>query len=162
MDTQRISQVQVFVLKYYTSRQLTSCKPPTQQHAFVCSLCPLWFVDALLQALHTYRNLTHVCNLIAWVIYEHLITLDREIRCVWFHKFTKGSVIFYLNRYAVLSMVIVLLIKDNIPSVHVCDSIVSFFSAAVTVLTHSMCFCDLEVSLHHFTTILILIKQNSS
>ena len=37
-----------------------------------------------------------------------------------------------------------------------------FSQLPFTVLTHSLCFCDLEVSLHHFTTILILIKQTSS
>ena len=47
-------------------------------------------------------------------------------------------------------MVIVLLIKDNIPSVHVCDPIVLSLSAAVHRSdTHSMYFGDPEVSLHY-------------
>ena len=63
--------------------------------------------------------LAHSLNLTAFAIYEHLITFYRELHCVWFHKFTKCSAIFYLNLYSLLALVIVLLMKDHMPSAYV-------------------------------------------
>ncbi|KAI0758517.1 hypothetical protein BC629DRAFT_1444043 [Irpex lacteus] len=51
--------------------------------------------------------------LFALVVYDHMITLHREIHSVWLQKRTKGSTIFVVNRYALLSLVVGLLVKDH-------------------------------------------------
>ena len=40
--------------------------------------------------------------LTAFIVWEHLITLDQEIRYFWRRKFTGAAVLFMLNRYIVL------------------------------------------------------------
>ncbi|KAI8986886.1 hypothetical protein BD414DRAFT_461354 [Trametes punicea] len=52
------------------------------------------------QATFTY-NLTFV-GAVAWLAFEYLITLDREVSLVWTRKFNGASVIFFLNRYIML------------------------------------------------------------
>lgn len=49
----------------------------------------------------------------ALVVYDHFLTLHREIHSVWLQKRTKGSTIFLVNRYALLSLVVGLLVKDH-------------------------------------------------
>ena len=76
---------------------------------------------------------TEIQLLTVVVFYDNLLTLPLESSLIWRGKVNLMKILFYLNRYAVLSMVIVLLIKDNIPSIHVCDpiNIVLFLSVAI-------------------------------
>ncbi|KAI0659123.1 hypothetical protein C8Q70DRAFT_933866 [Cubamyces menziesii] len=52
------------------------------------------------QTTYTY-NLTFM-GAVAWLGWEYLITLDREVRLVWRCKINSASVIFLLNRYIML------------------------------------------------------------
>ncbi|KAJ8487771.1 hypothetical protein ONZ51_g3950 [Trametes cubensis] len=52
------------------------------------------------QTTYTY-NLTFM-GAVAWLGWEYLITLDREVRLVWRRKINSASVIFLLNRYIML------------------------------------------------------------
>ena len=49
---------------------------------------------------------------LALVGYEHLITIAREVSCIWSRKFTGATVLFALNRYLLLLYVIV----QNLPT----------------------------------------------
>ncbi|KAI0758534.1 hypothetical protein BC629DRAFT_1550866 [Irpex lacteus] len=53
------------------------------------------------------------------VIHEHLITLYREVRCIWRQQRSKGLVLFVVNRYALLSLAVTLILKNSFPGVAV-------------------------------------------
>jgi len=42
----------------------------------------------------------------ALVLYDHLLTLNNEIRTIWFRPFTGASIVFLLNRYLCLAFII--------------------------------------------------------
>lgn len=48
------------------------------------------------------------CLSLALVVYDYIITFDKEVASVWCRKFTAVSALFYVNRYlAVLSAALV-------------------------------------------------------
>ncbi|KAI0091384.1 hypothetical protein BDY19DRAFT_930139 [Irpex rosettiformis] len=73
------------------------------------------------------------------VVYDHLITLHREVRSVWLHKRAKGSIIFLANRYALLALVVVLFVKDHTPSVQNCAVLERVYDASILMLCFSTC-----------------------
>ncbi|KAI0701048.1 hypothetical protein BC835DRAFT_1303840 [Cytidiella melzeri] len=52
-----------------------------------------------------------IYGLVALVVYEHLITVSREVRNVWSRKFSGAAVLFALNRYLLLVYILV----QNVP-----------------------------------------------
>ncbi|GJE85061.1 hypothetical protein PsYK624_011380 [Phanerochaete sordida] len=40
----------------------------------------------------------------AWLVYDHLLTLPLEIRCMWHAPFRGTSLLFYINRYGALAL----------------------------------------------------------
>ncbi|OSD07956.1 hypothetical protein PYCCODRAFT_1463221 [Trametes coccinea BRFM310] len=52
------------------------------------------------KSTYTY-NLTFV-TAVAWLAWEYIVTLDREISLVWTRKLNGASVIFFMNRYIML------------------------------------------------------------
>ncbi|KAI0758526.1 hypothetical protein BC629DRAFT_1550749 [Irpex lacteus] len=48
----------------------------------------------------------------ALATYDHLLTLHREVRCIWQQKCSKGTLLFVANRYALLSFAVILVTLD--------------------------------------------------
>ena len=59
---------------------------------------------------------------VALFLYDYLITLDREVRYIWSHKFCNASVIFFILRYSYLTAVI-LGIMDLVPLASKTDAV---------------------------------------
>lgn len=36
--------------------------------------------------------------------YEHLITFDEEVRCIWRRRISAATILFVVNRYAILAL----------------------------------------------------------
>lgn len=55
----------------------------------------------------------------ALATYDYLLTLHREVRCIWQQKCSKGTILFVANRYALLSFAVVLVTLDLTSNVRV-------------------------------------------
>jgi len=70
-------------------------------------LCPMSNLSQIAtEDIQTYEEFVtaNYCQFAAaaYIVYEHLITIDQEIHCIWQRKFSATSAVFYLNRYLLL------------------------------------------------------------
>lgn len=54
------------------------------------------------QLSHFRQRLTHESASLALCCYEHLITLADEVRCIWRRRVSGATILFLVNRYAIL------------------------------------------------------------
>ncbi|KAI0635104.1 hypothetical protein C8Q77DRAFT_1105834 [Trametes polyzona] len=83
------------------------------------------------QSTYTY-NLTFL-GAVAWLCWEYVITLDREVALVWKRKVNSASIIFFLNRYIMLVQFIIQLPISFTISDEVCvviNRVLAVFSVA--------------------------------
>lgn len=50
----------------------------------------------------------------ALLLYDYLLTLSTEVRCVWRKRFNGASLFFYVNQYGVIALRAVLLAQGTI------------------------------------------------
>lgn len=64
--------------------------------------------------------------MVALCCYEHLITFDDEVRCVWRRRISGASTLFLLNRYAILAASLVGVVQvvpwGTVPLVYISGS----------------------------------------
>ena len=51
---------------------------------------------------HAEHN-AHISTLLVLIVFEHLITTDREINLFWNRKFSGAAALFFTNRYFILT-----------------------------------------------------------
>ncbi|KAL4248674.1 hypothetical protein ABKN59_006270 [Abortiporus biennis] len=61
--------------------------------------------------LFIYYSVSGTAAAFALVLYEHIITVDQEVACIWRRKFNAASVLFIVNRYGVLAEAVINLLQ---------------------------------------------------
>lgn len=51
-----------------------------------------------------------------WLYYDYTLTIAEEVRCIWGRKFSGGTVIFLVIRYASLLEQVVLVVEQGLHS----------------------------------------------
>ena len=73
--------------------------------------------------------------LAALLVYEYIITFDRELRHIWQRKLSSATVIFVLNRYTILALYLVNLVRYLNPASANCAVLVRV-SQVLTILPY--------------------------
>ncbi|KAI0092855.1 hypothetical protein BDY19DRAFT_990532 [Irpex rosettiformis] len=97
-------------------------------------------LDQLFSELFSFQTSVIInVALLAFVVYEHAITFEKEIEVVWRHRFSVYSILLLVNRYCILAYTILGVISSTIATVRTDRSIAPLRQKLTDEYTSASC-----------------------